>query len=573
MNSKILIVDDEESIRLGFQMILSDMAYDVTTAADYYESIKLLSTTEPDLIISDIILGQQTGIDLLGEVKRRELNCPMIMITGDPNIDTSAEAVRLGAFDYIPKPIKKDSLLRIVHNALRHKKLLDKKLALEAENLRVRHNMEAIFRSVEEGVLSVDNHFNIMEANTSLEEICGFSSEMIAGKNFETVERNCSSKCLQVLKETLKSGKSVKVVRAECKRLGKSSQVVLLTGTPLRLAENKPGGAILFVKNITKLTCLEQELAERHRFHNIIGKNIEMEKIYRLLEDMSEIDSTVLITGETGTGKELFADAVHYNSLRKDKPFIKVNCSALSESLLESELFGHVKGAFTGAVKDKKGRFEMANQGTLFLDELGDISPLTQLKLLRVLQEREFERVGDSNTLKVDVRIIAATNCDLKKKVKQGEFREDLYYRIKVVNLTIPPLRDRREDIPLLADHFLDLFNKRFKKQVKTLSNGVINAFMSYSWPGNIRELEHAVEHGFVLGRDDTISFKHLPIEIKDYFKSQAPASLGKSAITKEDILTALEKTKWNKSKAASLLGIARRTIYRRIEEFDIKNT
>lgn len=573
MNSKILIVDDEKSIRLGFQMILEEIEYDVSTAADYNEALNAISTAEPDMIISDIILGQQTGIDLLEEVKKKELNCPMIMITGEPNIDTSAEAVRLGAFDYIPKPIRKETLIRVVHNALRHKKLLDKKLMLEAENLKVRHNMEAIFRSVEQGILSVDNHLNIMEANTSLEEICGFSSKQIAGKNFESIDKNCSNACLQVLKETIKTEKNINGVRAECKRPGAPSQVVLLTGTPLRLEGNKFGGAILLVKNITKLTRLENELKERHKFHNIIGKNIEMKKMYKLLEDISEIDSTVLITGETGTGKELFANAIHYNSLRKEKPLIKVNCSALSESLLESELFGHVKGAFTGAVKDKKGRFEMANHGTLFLDELGDISPLTQLKLLRVIQEREFERVGDSTTLKVDVRIIAATNCDLKKKVKQGEFREDLYYRINVVNLTIPPLRDRREDIPLLADHFLNRFRKRFKKQITAFSSEAINAFMSYHWPGNIRELEHAIEHGFVLGRDDTILFNHLPIEIKDYFTSQPGISSGNKTLTKEDILMALEKARWNKSKAASLLGIARRTIYRRMEEFNIKNT
>lgn len=573
MNSKILIVDDEESIRMGFEMILSDAQYEVMTATNYDQAVDILSVTIPDLVISDIIIGGQTGIDLLREIKKRQLTSPVIMITGEPNIDTSAEAVRLGAFDYIPKPIKKKTLLRIVQNSLRHKKLLDKKLKLENENLRVRQNMEAIFRSLEEGVIYVDSNLVVMEANAAVEKICGLSVEKIVGKNFETIQTTCNNSCLHVLTQSLKTNQSIKKVRAECNRPGKPSQSVLLTGRPLKFDGHKPNGAVLVVENVTQLKNLEQALKERHRFHRIIGKSSRIKEIFSLVENVSEIDSTVLITGETGTGKELFANAIHYYSLRSEKPFIKVNCSALSENLLESELFGHVKGAFTGAVKDKKGRFEMADQGSLFLDEIGDISPLTQLKLLRVLQEREFERVGDSTPLKVDVRIITATNCNLKEKVKQGEFREDLYYRINVINIQVPALRDRREDVPLLTDHFLTLFKKRFKKQINSLSNDVMNAFMNYPWPGNIRELEHAVEHGFALSREDTILFHHLPLEMKEYFKSPAPPPPQERKPLQNVISSRpLKKTGWNKSRAAQLLGIARRTIYRRIKEFDIRN-
>ena len=238
--------------------------------------------------------------------------------------------------------------------------------------------------------------------------------------------------------------------------------------------------------------------------------------------------------------------------------------------LLESELFGHVKGAFTGAVKDRDGRFKLADGGTLFLDEIGDISPLIQLKLLRVIQEKEFERVGDARTIKVDVRIIAATNCNLKEKVKLGDFREDLYYRINVVDFTIPPLRERREDIPLLANHFLEKFNTRFKKHIEGLSNVVMNTFMSYSWPGNVRELEHAVEHGFVLCREKTLLIEHLPMEIKEVIATGPPALKGKNNIQKQDIIESLNKTDWNKSKAARILGINRRTLYRKISEYRI---
>ncbi len=298
-----------------------------------------------------------------------------------------------------------------------------------------------------------------------------------------------------------------------------------------------------------------------------------MQKLYALLENLSETDSTALITGETGTGKELVAHAIHYNSARKEKPFVKVNCSALAENLLESELFGHVKGAFTGAVQNKTGRFQMADQGTIFLDEFGDISPLIQLKLLRVLQEKEFEQVGDSTPIKIDVRIIAATNCNLKEKIKSGEFRQDLYYRIKVVDIPIPSLRERREDIPLLSDHFLGIFNKRFKKQIEGFSNEVINAFMNYSWPGNIRELEHAIEHAFVLCQGKTMLFDHLPVELKEYSRTEKSISLEKALPDKEELIHALNKTDWNKSKAARLLGISRKTIYRKIEEYKILNS
>jgi PAS domain S-box-containing protein len=568
MNGSVLIVDDEKSIRLGFEIILSDAGYVVLTADGYDQALDILSRQIPDVIISDIILGGKTGIDLLSELKKKELNTPVIMITGEPNIDTSTEAVRLGAFDYIPKPIRKKALLRIVHNSLRHKHLLDKKTKLEEENIKVRQNMEAIFTSLEDGVICVDKELVILEANAAVEKICRLPVQKIMGKNFETLETACNQACVKVLKQTLETHKSVRQIHAECNFPGASSQIVQLTATPLKIPGEASNGAVLVARNITRLKNLEQALSEQNKFHKMVGKSHGMKNVFTLVEDLSELDTTVLITGETGTGKELVAHAVHHNSQRKDKPFIKVNCSALSDNLLESELFGHVKGAFTGAVKDKKGRFEMADQGSLFLDELGDISPLTQLKLLRVLQEKEFERVGDATPLRVDVRIIAATNCDLKEKVAQGEFREDLFYRVNVVNIQVPALRQRREDIPLLTEHFLSRFNTRFKKQVNAVSSEVMNAFMNYSWPGNIRELEHALEHGFVLTREGTISFDNLPLEIKKGFAplpdSQPPS------FSKQALVAALEKTMWNKSRAARLLGISRRTIYRRIAEYKI---
>jgi transcriptional regulator with PAS, ATPase and Fis domain len=295
-----------------------------------------------------------------------------------------------------------------------------------------------------------------------------------------------------------------------------------------------------------------------------------MQEIFRLFEDLADTDTTVLITGESGTGKELVARALHYESIRAAKPLVTVNCSALAENLLESELFGHVKGAFTGAVKDKVGRFQMADGGTIFLDEIGETSSLIQLKLLRVLQEKVFELVGDSKPIAVDMRVIAATNRDLKEKIKSGEFREDLYYRLKVVEIMLPPLRERREDIPLLVDHFLSLFDRKFEKNIDGISSEVLSTFMQYLWPGNIRELEHAIEHAFVLCRDRTINVDHLPPEIKKYSKIQPHVSEKTSGYELQEILQALKKTHWNKAKAARMLGISRPTLYQKIKEYNL---
>ncbi len=347
--------------------------------------------------------------------------------------------------------------------------------------------------------------------------------------------------------------------------------MVSVSSSPLRDGQGSFLGAVLVIRDITLQRDVERELRERNQFHNLVGRNKTMQNIYRLLEDLANLDTTVLIAGESGTGKELVARALHYSGNRAFKPFTTVNCSVLAESLLESELFGHVKGAFTGAIKDRQGRFEAANGGTIFLDEIGDISPIIQLKLLRVLQEKEFERVGESTSRKVDVRVIASTNKDLREKIQNGEFRQDLYYRVEVV---LPPLRERLEDIPLLVDHFRNLFNERFSKNIEGISNDVLSAFMNYSWPGNVRELEHVMEHAFVLCHGGLITIDQMPVDIRNimpsghYIKQKSKA---KAPREKEEIINALKKTGGNKAKAARLLGIGRRTIYRKIDDYQIE--
>ncbi len=305
----------------------------------------------------------------------------------------------------------------------------------------------------------------------------------------------------------------------------------------------------MVIRDITRLTHLEEELKERHQFQSMIGKSEKMQKVYNLLQILANQTTTVLITGDSGTGKEVAARALHYGGTRANGPFVTVNCSALAESLLESELFGHVKGAFTGADRDKIGRFGAADGGTILLDEIGDISPLIQLKLLRVLQEKEFDRVGESNPRKVDVRVLASTNRNLKEAIETGKFREDLYYRLNVIQINLPPLRERYEDIPLLINHFCEVFQNGFDKKISAVSVEVLQAFMNYPWPGNVRELEHAIERAFVLCRDQTIQLEHIPTEIRDYTPAYISKRLPEDSNNDnpEAIRQALEKTVWNR--------------------------
>ena len=570
MKGKILIIDDEEGIRISFQSFLSEEGYDVITKEDYDSAMKAIAKNQIDLIFADIILGGYTGIDLLREVKNRDLRCPVIIITGEPTLETATESVRLGAFDYLTKPVLKEALLHAAKFALNHKALADEKDQIEAEKERYRSNLEAIFRSVKDAIITVDRNMLVIEANKATEDICGIAPKEIFGKAFSDGLYQCDKSCYAVLREVLKNKKTIKEYRAECRHQHRPKQVVVLTSSPLLDRGGKFIGAVLVIRDITRLSNLERELRERHQFHNIIGKSRKMQDIYRLLTDLADMETTVLISGETGTGKELVAKALHYSGGRALKQLVVVNCAALSENLLESELFGHIKGAFTGATRDRQGRFQAANGGTILLDEIGDISPMIQLKLLRVLQEKEFERVGESTPLKVDVRVIAATNRNLKEKVRLGEFREDLYYRLNVMQIELPPLRERLEDIPLLVDHFCDLFNRSFKKKIDGISEEVLRIFMSYPWPGNIRELEHAIEHAFVLCRDRTIRVDHVPSEIKEYAKIKKTIPEKSSIEAPQVIVEALDKTGWNKAKAARLLGISRQTLYRKMDKHSL---
>ncbi len=562
MKAKILIIDDEEGIRFTFTRFLTAENYEVVTAKDYDEAVQCVSESDFDLIFADIILRGKTGIDVLRAIKERNISSPVIMITGYPNIDTASEAIRLGAFDYIPKPIQKETLFHSIDVALQYKKVID-------EKEKYRSNLEAIFRSVKDAIITVDKDLQVLEINEAAKNICGFKRNSV-GKSLDSLSCSCKRKCLDALYETINTKESMEVNNLECQTEDRKEQVVQIITSPLLNRKGKFSGAIMVVRDETRLTDLERELKERQQFHRIIGKSKKMQDVYSLIELLADVETTVLISGGSGTGKELVAEALHYNGTRSSAPMVRVNCSALTENLLESELFGHIKGAFTGAIKDKIGRFQMADGGTIFLDEIADISPKVQVELLRVLQEKTFERVGDAETIKVDVRVVAASNQNLSEKVKSGEFREDLYYRLNVMKLELPPLSERREDIPLLTEHFIEKFNKKFNKKISSISKDVKGVFMDYPWPGNIRELEHAIEHAFILCKQATITIEHLPPELKEFNIEDTAFEDDLKADDPQIIIQALEKTAWNKTKAAQLLGISRRSIYRKINEYKI---
>ncbi len=559
---RILIVDDEESIRFTFEAFLSDEGYEVVTARSFEEAVSCVDRAECDLIFADIILGGRTGIDFMREIRGRNMTTPVVMVTGDPSIDTASEALRLGAFDYIPKPVNQNTLLHVTTMALKHK-------AIMAEKEQYRMNLEAIFRSVKDPIITVDQKLTVIELNHAAEKVFGLGRDAI-GRNFRELSVPCSENCSRALIETIEKKQPLELVRMECQHRGGQGTVLSLSTSPLLDHKGLFSGAVVVIRDETRIADLERDLRERRQCHNIIGKSRQMQEVYTLIENLADVQTTVLISGESGTGKELVAEAIHYKGIRKDMPLVKVSCSALSENLLESELFGHVRGAFTGAVKDKTGRFQRADGGTIFLDEIGDISPRTQLQMLRVLQEMEFERVGDSSPVRVDVRVIAATNRDLAERVRSGEFREDLYYRLKVIEVALPTLRARTDDIPILLEHFIGKFNQRLGRNISGVSADVSRIFMDYPWPGNIREFEHALEHGFILCRQSTITLDHLPKNIREFRGDDSVSSAGGEEDERAKIISSLEKAGWNKARAARLLNIDRKTLYRKLEKYTI---
>ncbi len=460
MSTRILIVDDEEIVIRSCLRILGENGYEAEAVQSGGDALRKIEESRYDVMILDIMMPRMDGLEVLQRVKETHPDIDVIMITGLSQIETAVKAMKLGAFDYLPKPFDPDELKLVVERALERRRLLQ-------ENLNLR-----------------------------------------------------------------------------------------------------------------------SEVSSKYRFENIIGSSPAMQSVYRLIAQCAPTNSTVLITGESGTGKELIARAIHYNSLRKDQPFVAVDCNSLSETLLESELFGHVKGSFTGAVASKKGMFEIANHGTLFLDEIGNITLSTQAKLLRVVQEREFKAVGDTRTQRTDIRLITATNKDLRAMVAAGAFREDLFYRINVFPIRVPPLRERREDIPALAFRFLGAFSEELGKKVTEFSDGAMNALVNHDWPGNVRELENTIQRAAILASDKVIRRAHLSNIIdasprldldvpktSDELKQLKKVAREKSVedIEKLFVLEALKRNSWNVTKSAEETGMQRANFQALMKKYDIR--
>ncbi|MCA1795265.1 MAG: sigma-54 interaction domain-containing protein [Desulfotignum sp.] len=449
------------------------------------------------------------------------------------------------------------------------------------------HFLNQIIDTMAEGLFTLDDQGIITSWNQAMEKISGFSALEAVGSRCDILKcSRCYGK--QCPADINACGVMVhgRTEAKECFVRHKDGYDVPVIKNA-RLAKDDQGRILGIVETITDLTELSlaqktaedarRQLQQAYSLGNIIGKSPAMQNVFDAIRAAADSRATVLIQGESGTGKELVAKAIHFNASGDQRPLVTVNCSALSETLLESELFGHVKGAFTGAHKERVGRFEQADTGTIFLDEIGELTPYMQVKLLRVLQEREIERVGDTRKRKIDIRIIAATNKDLTDLTKKGFFREDLFYRLKVFTIQIPPLRDRKPDIPLLAEHFVQKTGKRENKRIKGVSPGAMKIFMSHGWPGNVRELENAIEHAFVVCRTDYIDQTDLPSEIQNSTRNTVgnarpsePPGPAAENMTKEALVELLEKCQWNKAEVARRMGKSRTLVWKFMKKWDI---
>lgn len=570
--NNILIVDDTPENLSVLRQLLTERGYVVRPALSGEIALKAIKTQVPDLILLDIMMPGMDGYEVCSILKAEETTAhiPIIFISALTEVGGILKAFQKGGVDYITKPFRTEEVLARVKTHLELQNAIYEK---ETAHMM----LQTILDSIDNAIITVDSQLQIINANKPLNSICG----NIPGdkRTFQQKLQAGSGPCAEILQQAVENQQKVKEYRVECSCGKQNGKTLVLNAVPLAEKYSETSGAVLVIRDISRLAQLEKDLLEQHTYYGIIGKNEDMQKIYALLEKTADLDINVLIFGESGTGKELIADAVHYASSRAKKPFIKVNCAALSEGLLESELFGHVSGAFTGAVRDRVGRCQAAEGGTLFLDEIGDISSNFQAKLLRFLEQKEFERIGDSKTLKADVRVVAATNKDLQEKVKTRDFREDLFYRLKSILIRLPALRERSDDIPLLISHFLEISRRSLKKNIQGLNDDVTGLFLNYQWPGNVRELKSTIHYACALCPGDIIEEEHLPPEFLSAVAGDSPdkkianlidISSGEPGSEKEAIVGTLQKTDWNKAKTARLLGMSRATLYSKLLRYGI---
>ncbi len=430
-----------------------------------------------------------------------------------------------------------------------------------------------ILNSITDGIFTVDKNFKINFFNKTAEKITGYKDKEIIGKFCKKIFQSdlCYGNCPIV--KTISSNVKIIDVRTKLRTKEGSIKLIKLNASVIRDENNDPVGGIIMFKDISPF--IEDNKSNNHceHFYGIVGNTYSMVNIFNLIHEIAYTDANVLIQGETGTGKEMVADAIQMTSKRKDEKYIKVNCAVIPPTLLASELFGHTKGAFTDAIKDRIGRFELADKGTIFLDEIAEMPLQTQAQLLRVIQNGTFERLGESLTRKVDVRIIAATNVKIKDAIAQGKFREDLYYRLNVIPIEIPPLRERKEDIPFLIKYFINKFNLIYQKEILDIEKHALEVLMNYNWPGNVRELENTIEYAVIRTKHEPLlTLCNLPNHIIEF--SSKDLSINKICKTKKmdltELLQLLEANKWNRSKVAEILGINRSTLWRWLKDVEV---
>jgi two-component system response regulator HydG len=620
---KILLIDDEAGIRKLLSISLRGEGYDVITAKNGKRGIELFEQEAPSIVLTDIKMPGTDGIGVLKRIKEINPETEVIVITGDGDMKLAVKSLQLDASDFITKPISEEALSVALKRA-------EEKLKIKKRLKNYTYNLE---KAVKEKTGELEKSYKEMESlcditrkiseKKSLGEAFDFiidqtknilSFEEIAPlilnkekkgfvkvngyKDLNVEDREGLVSAIALMRHPmnidelsakgypwLKSfdgyeSRSLVPIIKEDEVVGVvillASDHIVFSGKDLRffyLMLSQVAGIIRRIAlNNEKMKELENKVKMFSGYGGIVGRDHKMRQLYKLILDIAPTDATVMIQGESGSGKELVARAVHLHSYRKDKPFVVVNCSAYPQTLLESELFGHEKGAFTGATHRKLGRFELADKGTLFLDEIGEIPLMSQVKLLRFLQFQKFERSGGIETIEVDIRVIAATNKDLKKEVENGNFREDLYYRLNVIPINIPPLRVRRNDISLLVEHFLKRLSLRGNKKVKGISSEAMDILMRYNWPGNVRELENIIEHAFILTKNEFINVQSLPLDIYSIVNKEQKISSFQDN-EKKFLARVLEEYKWNKLQVAKKLNISRSTLYAKLKKYNIHSS
>jgi DNA-binding NtrC family response regulator len=569
----ILIVEDEGLVARDVQNRLIAQGYSVAGwVISGEEALAEVEASSPDLVLMDIHLkGSVDGIEAAEQI-REKYDVPVVFVTALADDDTLNRAKIADPFGFILKPFSERDLHSTIEIAL-YKHELDRSLRDQ------RAFLSAIFEGVPCSIAVVDDDHRIKMINrefvdafgvtevkcigTCIGDVLGCSIGIESPGRCGTMD-DCHGCKVHIAIKTALDGQTTKKVHCQiaCTDSRYSRQLTLqLSSAALR--HRGEDLAILILEDITELTGLRRLLTAEKSFAGIVGATPVMMEIFNTIREIADINVPAMVLGESGTGKELVAEAIHDQGTRSRKVFVPVNCGAIPDGLLESELFGHERGAFTGAVRERKGRFQLAHGGTIFLDEIGDLSPAMQVKLLRVLQEGTFEKVGGERTITVDVRVICATNKDLEYEVEVGNFREDLYYRLCVVPITLPPLRDRIEDIPLIAEFIIEKESAISGGRLISLSPDVLKVFMAHSWPGNIRELQNAIRYAFIKCTAGVILPEHLPPNVRDFADRVIPPKKTRTALTEEALAEALEKTEGNRSEAAKMLGVSRATLYR----------